>query len=216
MHSTYIDIHTHSPIQREDVFQLPNIIIGKDPWPATYCSAGIHPRYIDTDIEMQFDSLAQFALKKNVVALGECGFDKLADAEWKLQVSTFQYQIALAEELNKPLIIHCVRAYQETLHLLNKTTMPAVFHGFNKKIELARQILQQGHCLSLGADILYGRMDEHIRELPLDRIFFETDGKAISIIDIYTYFCSIRKITPEQLREQIGRNFEKVFNHIAE
>lgn len=214
MHTLYIDTHTHNQQNDHTSFQLHNVIVGRDSFLTPPCSVGIHPRHIDTDIDAQFAILENYANHKNVLAIGECGLDKLCETDWSIQTDLFQRQITLAEKTKKPLIIHCVRAYQEIQQLLNKTTQPTVFHGFNKKIELARQLLKQGHYISLGTDILRGHMDAHLRELPLDKIFLETDGKPISIIDIYTYFCGVRKITTEQLQEQMVRNFEKVFMHI--
>lgn len=214
-HPHYIDIHTHHQQVDKGTFQLQNIIIGKDTLPMHPCSVGIHPWYINSDVEAQFALLEDSARHKNVLAVGECGLDKLCETDWKLQTDVFQRQIAIAESLQKPLIMHCVRAYQEVQKVLKRTTQPIVFHRFNKNIELAQQLLQQGYYLSLGAEILRGKMDAHIRELPLEKIFLETDDKAISIIEIYAYFCTVRKINPIHLKEQIGKNFEKVFKYVV-
>lgn len=214
MPSLYIDIHTHRQHQDDAIFQLQNTIISRDTLTALPCSVGIHPWYIDSDYEKQFSALDHMLKQENVLAIGECGLDKLCETDWSLQKAAFQKQIHLAEKVKKPLIIHCVRAYQEVLRLLEETAQPVIFHGFNKKIDLAQQLIKKGYHVSLGSDILRGHLDQHIRELPLEKIFLETDDKPIAIIDIYTYFCTVRKISPLQLEEQMRTNFERVFKYV--
>lgn len=211
MSSKFIDIHTHNNLQNDTTFRLVNTIVSKDKYPDSICSAGIHPWYIDENIELQFNTLQELAAHRNTIAIGECGLDKMCTIAWETQIDIFERQITLANQLNKPLIIHCVKAYAETLQLLKKARIPVIFHGFNKNIALANQILQQNHYISLGGDIINGRLDEHIQTLPTDRIFLETDNKSIEIVDIFTYFCGVRKLEVTQLKQQIALNFEQVF-----
>jgi len=208
----YIDIHTHSVCAAANVLSLRNIIVSKDDLPDTYCSVGIHPWYIDNE-RQQYVELEQYATEKQVLGIGECGLDKMVAIPWNKQVEVFEQQIALAEHLRKPLLIHCVRSYQEVFMLLDGVTVPVVFHGFNKKIELARQIIQKGYYLSLGASIFGGLLDEHIHQLPLNKIFLETDDKPIEIMDVYMYFCAVRKMPLSELQEELAANFERVFKY---
>lgn len=209
----YIDLHTHKRTDSEGVFELLNIVVGRDDFVLDLpFTAGIHPWYISHS-NTQFASLYNYATHGMALAIGECGLDKICSEEWTKQERVFLMQLELANQLEKPIIVHCVRAYQEVLNLLKSTNQKIVFHGFNKHVNLAKQILEHGHYLSLGADILRGHMDEVIKSLPLDKIFLETDGKAVSIIDIYTYFCTARKISLSEFREQLSENFEQVFKY---
>lgn len=210
----YIDIHTHSSIApTEQIFSLSNVIISKNYLFPHPCSLGIHPWYIERDATAQFDALHQYGKKEQVWAIGECGLDKLCDTEWALQETVFRRQIAYANHIRKPLIIHCVRAYQECLQILQdeNVQVPVLFHGFNKTPELARQILRHGYFISLGGEFLAGKKDDLIRTLPLDKIFLETDEKSINIIDIYTYFCRVLKIEERLLKERLYQNFKNIF-----
>lgn len=211
----YIDIHTHHRDEREDVFSLQNSIVNKDNFPSALCSVGIHPWYVNLDFDKQYKTLEIYASRKNVLAIGECGLDKLTETKWEKQITCFERQIQLANAINKPLIIHCVRAYQETFQVLlqQKVAVPVIFHGFNKSIALAQSILKYGYLISLGTDTLNGTKDNLITHLPLDKIFLETDDKSISIVDIYTYFCAARKIPMDQLRNQLAQNFQNVFKY---
>jgi len=211
----YIDIHTHQLQENSDIFQLLNCIIGKENFPNEICSVGIHPWYIDNEKEIQFELLKSTASAENVLAIGECGLDKITETDWYLQIEIFEKQIQLANALHKPLIIHCVRAYQEVFTILKdqKVNVPVVFHGFNKKAELGNSILHQGYFVSLGSSILNGIQDDFIQSVALDKIFFETDDKSTNVVDIYSYFCSVRKISMSDLLEQIVKNFHNVFRY---
>jgi len=179
-------------------------------------SVGLHPWYINNDtLDAKFRELEQAANGDNVIAIGECGLDKVCDTDWDLQLQAFSKQINLANRLNKPLVIHCVRAYEEVLGMLKDggVNVPVVFHGFNKKWQLAEQILKQGYYLSFGAAILKedAGAGDALSKVPADRFFLETDDRDASIMDIYNAAASIRKTPIDALILQLRKNFETVF-----
>ena len=214
MSAPFINIHTHQfEENNNDFFSLPNIILGTDTLSTLPCSIGIHPRYISESPQEQFEELHNAAHLPQIIAIGECGLDKLCATDWQLQIQMFEQQIAIANAVQKPLIIHCVRAYQECIQILNKekVQVPVIFHGFNKHVQLAQQLLAQGYYLSLDPILIQGKKDDLITNLPLAYLFLETDGKPIKITDVYTYFCQVRKIGLIEFKEQIDSNFKKVF-----
>lgn len=216
MESVFIDCHTHQKhADQQDVFALPNVLFGQEALPTIPCTVGIHPWYIDEDWTEQLANLAKTASSKQVLAIGECGLDKLTATAWEKQIAVFEAQIQIAKALNKPLILHTVRSYDETLALLklHALSIPVVFHGFQKNEHLAKSLLDKGYYLSLGASILNGNKDALIKILPLDRLLFETGDKSISIIDIYTYFCSVRGLSIAEVKNQIQQNFQHIFNY---
>ena len=215
----YIDIHTHNhAVPDQGIFTLPNVIVSKDYMTRTPCTAGIHPWYIDADFEKQFEVLEMYANKPGVLAVGECGLDKLTATPWERQQMAFDRQIELANKLNKPLVLHTIRSYSETLAaLLGKhNAVPVMMHGYAKHWELAKTLLSNGFYLSVGSHILKGGMDEFIKAVPLDRIFLESDDKNSKISEIYAYFCRVRKLPLQQLKQQIMLNFKQVFNYTIE
>jgi len=212
----YVDLHTHQFYgDLPSILSIRNCIISKDYFQQQICSVGIHPWYVDQDFDQQMDTLKVFAAKNNALAIGECGLDKVCSTPWESQMTAFKSQLQLAQELNKPLILHTVRAFQETLTLLTsqQPRVPIIFHGFNKHQQLANDLVQKGYYVSLGTDILKGRLDAIIKDLPLAHIFLETDDKNTSIKEIYTYFCGVRKIGVEQLKQQLYSNFCTTFNY---
>ena len=127
------NIHTHkSQTGVFEIFnQFPNNFIDQN----QFYSLGIHPWFIDN--EKLTEELEFIESKKEdfyFLAIGECGLDKLTSTNFDLQIKVFRQQIELAIHLKKPLIIHCVRAYQEVIAILKDyhLTIPIIFHGFNK------------------------------------------------------------------------------------
>ena len=184
---------------------------------AGLCSLGLHPWYITPDgIEHELVQLEKYASLSNVAAIGECGLDKLTNTDWSLQKDAFRRQITLANKLHKPLIIHCVRAYDEVLLLLKQeqVAVPVVFHGFNKNVQIAQRILAQGYYLSFGAALLNDQSPAimAIQVCPEDRFFLETDDADIAIGQIYEKAADVRKTGKDDLILQLQKNFQAVFN----
>lgn len=211
----YIDIHTHQLALAKDLFQVLNYAVGKEQEPHSPCSAGIHPWYIDEAMDVQFAALNEVASKTNILAIGECGLDKICTTAWTTQLEAFELQIQLAQKINKPLVIHCVRAYAEVLQLLKqyRVDIPVFFHGVHKKQAVIDTLLQHGYYVGLGSFICHGGHDETIRSIALDKIFLETDDKSTDIVAIYSYFCRVRNITIETLQQQLVQNLSDVFNY---
>lgn len=215
MQIPYINIHSHkAEAATPNSIALRNIIVSKDYLPPYTCTAGIHPWFVDLDADAQFAALTLFAQQPQVIAVGECGLDKLSDVSWERQLHIFQRQIQLSEDLEKPLIIHCVKAFQECIALLNKRTVirPVLFHGFQKNLILAAQLIHEGFYLSLGPALLNGHKDDLIRTLPINKIFLETDDKNADIEAVYAYYARVRNIDLPTLKHQMLLNYNSFFS----
>lgn len=79
--------------------------------------------------------------EKNVLALGECGLDRIQGADWKLQLQAWKWQFDLAQVTGMPLIIHCVKAWADILPYLKNSRVPMLFHGFSGKPSVADMVL---------------------------------------------------------------------------
>ena len=177
-------------------------------------SMGLHPWYIDIrDPELQFASLKHNVTRPEVVAVGECGLDKLNSTPWDLQLRVFQWQISLAEDVNKPLIIHCVKAFQEVLSELKHVKVPVIFHGINNKKTVIQTVIDSGYYLSFGKALLTGReyILETFRAVPLEQVFLETDDADVDIREIYKSAAKIKNITEKEIVLQLEQNFLTVF-----
>jgi TatD DNase family protein len=147
------------------------------------------------------------------LAVGEIGLDKLSGVNLDSQIQIFTRQIELSEEFQLPVIIHCVRAWNE-LKLLKRSlnpTQPWIYHGFSKK-NILSEVLQEGIYVSFGHYLLNDfKILEASLDMPLDKIFFETDDKQVEIEQIYSAFSKAKQITLQELKEIQFENFKRVF-----
>lgn len=212
----YVNIHSHNLSSTENSYTIVNHIIGynnKFPEDQTI-SVGLHPWYINSFQKIKNDQLLQeTANLSHVVAIGECGLDKLCATPWNLQVEAFKTQIILANNLNKPLIIHCVKAYNEVLILLKNENnkVPVIFHGFSKSKELAQSLLQKGYYLSFGKDLRYAKTQAVLRSVSLKQVFLETDHSNNNITEIYNWAQEALEIPLKNIQSQIWQNLNDIY-----
>jgi TatD DNase family protein len=208
----YINIHSHLPKENTE-WVLQSIYSGFERWVLPpFFSAGLHPWFLKPDFEQDMDQLQQLCGHPGLLAIGECGLDKLSNTDFDLQEIAFRKQIELANNSRKALIIHCVRAYDEVHAMLKaaNNTMPVVFHGFNKSRELALQLIQWGYYLSFGTAVEKENITQYIHHLPIDRICFETDDASIAVKTIYEIVAPVLDISLEDLCLQIQKNVEQI------
>ena len=208
-----IDIHTHASGNPE-TWVLGNIYKNFSEPPAGFYSAGLHPWFIETDTwRNELQQVKELANSSRMLAVGECGLDRICATDYNLQKEVFEAQIRLANELDKPLILHCVRAHEEMLQILavNNNRVPTVFHGFNRGQQLAEKIIEKGYCLSFGKALQHQRVQHILAGVPPGQFFLETDGEDISIDNIYDYASAARNLSREHLLLQIQQNVQSVF-----
>lgn len=178
---------------------------------AMYISAGIHPWYVTKDdIEQQTEWVRQTAKKdRRVVAIGECGTDKLCDTDMTLQTEAFHNCIAISEELKLPLIIHSVKTSNEIIKTRKSinTVQPWIIHGFRGKPEQATQYIKNGFFLSFGKSY----NPESLKTTPTERILFETDEHTGSISDIITNAAKTLNIPTDELAHIVSENAKYLF-----
>jgi TatD DNase family protein len=182
-------------------------------------SSGIHPWFIDEiNFENQFEEVKKQANNLGCKAIGECGLDKLKGPELQFQISIFERQIALAIQIEKPVIVHCVKAYDVLMAIIKKYKSKTVFiiHGFNQNEQLAKQLLKTGVYLSFGSALLNDKSDrlrEIFAQTNNEQLFIENDDSMVSIEQIYKVAASIKKCELNVMKEIIFANYKKVFKH---
>ena len=124
------------------------------PVPGGCYSAGIHPWWTaDAErTERMLRALPRLLHHPQVVRVGECGLDWLRGADRERQTKVFCAQIELAEQLELPVTLHVVKAFDQLLRL-KKLLRPSTnwtVHGFRGHAALARQLLDAGIDLSFG------------------------------------------------------------------
>ena len=205
----FFNIHTHasrhpeSEILSTDIHSFPPADEG------IFLSVGIHPWYLQEETEKELQNLRKAVEDKRVIALGESGLDKLQGPSLDVQTEIFKRQIELSEAMDLPMIIHCVKAYNELVRL-KKTLRPKqswIIHGFRGKKELAMECIREGFHLSFGANY----QEDALKSVPIERLFIETDESDMSIEDICLRIAQTKGIRLEELAECIKKNVERVF-----
>lgn len=213
----YLDIHTHKSTQEPDGICIQSLSLSNDIFLAMPkkkpISVGIHPWYARLeDLALQLKYLSVLAAQPNVKLIGECGLDKGRGESMDNQLLILEAQISLAQSLGKPVILHCVKAFDELIALKKKInpTVPLIIHGFNKKYEMANQLINHGFYLSFGAAVLNSAEVARTLEKLDTPFFLETDQSAVSIKALYEKVAEIKKMSLNELKDIIFANWKKL------
>jgi len=213
----FLDIHTHKVAQQSDVTGIQSLSLTSDIFlamPKTKpISVGLHPWYAKMDqLEIQMRYLAVVAKQPNVMLIGECGLDRLKGEKLEHQIAIFETQLALAEQMGKPVIIHCVKCFNELIEIKERLDVktPLIIHGFNKKEVLGKQLQNKGFILSFGPSVL--KPDSGAAKLiaETDCFFLETDDSDVSIQEIYQAAANLKKCSVDKLKALIFENWRKL------
>lgn len=150
---------------------------------------------------------------RNVFSRTEAGCSRLITTPLDIQKKVFEQQLQLAIKYNKPVIIHCVKAFDELIEICKPyfNCIPLIIHGFNKSETLAKQLIDKGFYLTLHHKIAL-KSDFNIQGLPLTKLFFETDNDPNLLIqDVYQDFAFKLNMELDALKAQINRNFESLY-----
>jgi TatD DNase family protein len=215
----FIDMHTHGGKPAAEVFIIECLMAHEEKLPidapGVAYTFGIHPWFLNSDNHLQLIHSVEKAVKLPlVIAIGEAGFDKIRGPSPELQSKVFVEQVHIAEELRKPLIIHCVKGWDDLLvaHKYLKPKMPWMIHGFRGSIEQANQLLSKGFYLSFWFDYALRKESSGLfRSLPKEKLFLETDGADVDIRDIYKKVASDLEMTVDALKSRILTNFNEFF-----
>lgn len=146
-----------------------------------YAAVGIHPENIGGGTVNEIRTLVKH---KKCVAIGEIGLDYYWVSDNKeQQKELFSQQLELANEINKPVIIHDRDAHSDTLEFLKKHRPKGVVHSFSGSTEMAKEILKLGMYIGIGGVITFKnakKLPEVVKMLPEDRFLLETDAPYLT------------------------------------
>lgn len=215
----YIDIHTHPTHRETDTVTVENIYPGEGFAAFTgrnFYSVGLHPWHIgdraenNKSLEMVEDAL-EF---DHVIFVGEAGLDKRVKNDFAEQQRVFEAQAFIAEEYQYPLVVHCVKAYNEVVELRKKMkpVMPWIFHAYSGSLELTKQLLNEGFLFSFGENLFRkgAKAISSFQYLPLQKIFFETDEQNIEVEEIYRQGAKLKDIAVDELKKACWNNFNSI------
>ena len=175
--------------------------------------------------------MLRLAQDPKVIAIGEIGLDYYYSAENKAaQQAVFASQIDVANQLNKPVIIHTRQAREDTIRLLRDNQAEkcgGVLHCFTENYEMAKQALDLGFYISISGIITFKNAEELrdvVRKLPLDRLLVETDSPYLAPVpyrgkqnqpaytrEVCEYVAALKGVSAEEMAQITTQNFESLF-----
>jgi TatD DNase family protein len=206
--------------------------------PGVVASIGLHPNESALVSKEDIDRLKQLSKHPRVVAIGELGLDYYRDETPRdAQLKVLRWELALAQEVRLPIIIHCRQAQEFLMpvigewcdsYLLPEDKPRGVLHCFGSDAQTAEWYIKRGFYISIGAYIGYpssSQLRETLSSLPVERLVVETDcpflppqkyrGKrnepAYTVITVGV-LADIKNVTVEEMAEQTTRNAIKLFN----
>ena len=212
----FINLHTHKFSNLSDVIE----VVNQYPWEFDASipnySIGIHPWYIDENrLESDLEIIKEKLQLSECLALGECGLDKRIEIPLDLQISVFKKQLEIVKQTNKPIVLHCVAAYDEVIAIKKemKIENPMIIHGFSKNEQVAKSLLNNGFYLSFGKYLLRNPdLEKVFTFAPENQILLETDTIEESIYEVYEKAASIKGISIEDMKTIVFTNFSRIFS----
>lgn len=193
MNEVFVDIHTH---------QTPCHAISPT-------ASGVHPWQVAELTESELATVLDRLRTAPVDVIGEIGLDYARDVDRGLQKKVFETELKIASERGLPVVLHCVRAFEDVMAMLAGFSLRAVvFHGFIGSPEQAIRAVKRGYFLSFGVrSFASPRTVESLRQVPTDHIFLETDDDPTPIEQVYEMAAEVLGISVPQLAEQTRKNY---------
>lgn len=193
-----------------------------------YGAIGIHPESADSYTDEDLKYIEEHINDEKVVAIGEIGLDYYWTKDNKeKQKELFEYQLKLAERVNKPVIVHSREATQDTIDILKKYNVRGVIHSFSGSYETACIYIKMGFLLGINGVITFKNcnLKDVVAKLDLENIILETDSPYLTpvpyrgkrndsshVFDIAKYICDLKGCTLEELAKETNGNISRCFD----
>lgn len=150
---------------------------------------GLHPWYVDAHWPKAIDALSErldnCSGDKKLVAVGECGLDKMHGENWHWQLPALEAQLLLASKHQLPVILHSVKSHDPLISMLSSHSLPrrGVIHGFYGSVEIAKRYIELGYLLGIGGLLLNEdakKLHKVVETLPIESFICETDSPAMT------------------------------------
>lgn len=210
--------------------QFPSMLEKIMPYDDVSASCGVHPLNQEDKLDPQL--LRELSQHKKVVAIGETGLDYYyAQDTHAIQQESFVEHIAVANELNKPLIIHTRDAREDTINLMkahNAQNCGGVLHCFTEDWDMAKKALDLGFYISISGIVTFKNaveLKDVVKQIPLDRLLIETDSPYLAPVpyrgktnqpayvqDVAYYIADLKGLSYKELANATTQNFYQLFN----
>ena len=159
-------------------------------YPHVYAAVGIHPENCGGCTDDDLAALRPLAQQPKVVAIGEIGLDYYWEQNppRELQQRVLRDQLALAQELDLPVIVHDRDAHADCLAIVKEfPQVRGVFHCFSGSVEIAQELIKRGWYLGFDGPLTYKNAKKTVevaKVVPLDRVLLETDSPYMAPVPV--------------------------------
>ncbi len=184
---------------------------------------GLHPTY--TESFNQLERIKTQIREEDPVAVGEIGLDHhhVEDEEIReRQEEVFREMLELAEELEKPVVVHSRDAEARCVEILDSYDLPGVFlHCFNGEPKLAKEAVEKGMKIGVTTQILYSnRVQNIVDSLNSEDLLLETDSpflyrgernQPVNVLESAEKIAEIKETDEETVIEDTTSNSRAIF-----
>ena len=195
-----------------------------------FASVGVHPSEV-LSVEPTFDDYKQLAQQAKVIAIGETGLDYYYNKDGHdVMQSRFRTQIQVANDLDKPIIVHTRSAHEDTLRIMQEERADqckGVMHCFTESWEMAEVALSMGFYVSFSGIVTFknaANVVEVASRVPLDRLLIETDAPYLTPVPyrgkpnqpahvslVADKIAEIKQLPVQAVTEATTENFKRLF-----
>jgi TatD DNase family protein len=193
-----------------------------------WAAVGFHPHDAKDCDDAAFAEIAWLAREPRVVAIGECGLDyHYMHSTREQQREVFERHLALARELDKPIIVHNRESTADMVEILGRSGARGILHSYTDTLDVARRFVDLGYFISFSGIVTFRNADplrDVARALPRERILIETDTPYLApvpyrgrdnepayVIKVAELLATLWGISVEEVAEKTTANFERVF-----
>ncbi|MCM1989887.1 TatD family hydrolase [Oceanirhabdus seepicola] len=194
-----------------------------------YAAVGIHPENADEYNHEILKEIEEYTQDDKVKAIGEIGLDYYWEENppKDVQKKVFREQMALADKLNMPVVIHDREAHKDTLEIIKEfPNVTGVVHCFSGSVEFAKECVKLGYYIGVTGVVTFKnskKLKEVVKEIPMDRLLVETDcpymapspnrgkrNKSDYIKFIIEEISSIKEISYDEVERVTKKNIENM------
>jgi TatD DNase family protein len=194
-----------------------------------WAAVGFHPHDAKECDDAAFAEIARLAREPRVVAIGECGLDyHYMHSPRETQIAVFERHIALAKELDKPIIVHNRESTADMVEILTRSGARGILHSYTENLDVARQFVEAGYYISFSGIVTF-KSAETLREaakgLDPGRVLIETDTPYLApvpyrgrdnepayVIKVAELLAALWGLPLEDVAAKTTANFERVFS----
>ena len=199
-------------------------------YPHVYAAVGYHPENCAPYTSADLDTLRTLTKHPKVVAIGEIGLDYYWEQNppKELQQKVFRAQLALAQELALPVIVHDREAHEDCLEIIKEfPAVRGVFHCYSGSAEMARELWKRGWYTGFDGPVTYKNARKTVevaQEVPLDKLLLETDSPYMApvpvrgtrndsrnIAHIAAKIAEVRGLTADEIIRIAAENGKRLF-----